>query len=273
LFSDILVIPDAMGQKVDFQQGVGPVLEPLKPQDIAQLNPNQIMQHLAPVFETVYGVRQSLDESKALIGFCGAPWTVATYMVGKRGEPDQMTTRLFAYQNPAEFKALIDILVEASILYLRAQLDAGADALQIFDSWSGCLSPQQFDDFSIQPTQKIIAGVRETHADALFIGFPKGVDLLALPYAEKTAINGLGVDWCVDLKQIRRDLLRGVVTQGNLDPLLTITGGDALDKALDHIIDFCRHACHIVNLGHGLTPQSQIEHIHYLIDRIHKAFS
>ncbi len=199
LFSDILVIPLALGRKVEFQVGEGPKLEPLADgKALGSLRESVDQKVLAPIYETVAKVKAGLDSKTALIGFCGAPWTVATYMVAGEATPDQAPARLFAYRDPGNFQKLIDRLVQGSIDYLVGQLKAGAECVQIFDTWAGVLGPQQFERWCIEPTRKIAAGVRAQVPGAKIIGFPRGVGMLAWPYAKMTGINAIGFDWTFD---------------------------------------------------------------------------
>src|SRR3990172_7848636 len=228
LFSDILVIPLALGRKVEFQVGEGPRLEPLADAAaLESLHETVDTKVLAPVYETVARVKSALDKKTTLIGFCGAPWTVATYMVAGEATPDQAPARLFAYRDPESFARLIDRLVQGSIDYLVGQLKAGAEVVQIFDTWAGVLGPQQFERWCIEPTQKIVEGVRRQVPDAKIIGFPRGVSAMALAYADMTGVNGIGLDWTFE-REIARDMLQPrVAVQGNVDPLALLAGGAA----------------------------------------------
>ncbi len=271
LFSDILVIPDALGQKVSFVQNEGPVLEPLEDgKAIKTLSRDGFLDHLAPVFETVKLVRSSLDPGVALIGFCGAPWTVATYMVGGRGSPDQAAARSFAYQDPEGFQHLIDLLVEVSVEYLLAQLDAGAQALQIFDSWAGNLPEGEFDRWCLQPAKRIVSGVRAIVTDVPIIGFPRGVGPLYPLYAREAGVNAVSCDTSLPLEFIRQKLQPHVCVQGNLDPLLLVSGGPALDRRIDEIIEVLGDGPMIFNLGHGIVPQTPLKHVDQLIERVRR---
>src|SRR5476651_565677 len=196
LFSDILIVPLALGRNVEFLVGEGPKLEPLTDtQAVAGLNKIVDGDVLAPIYETVARVKSALSDNTTLIGFCGAPWTVATYMVAGEATPDQAPARLFAHRDPEGFARLIDVVVQGSIEYLVGQLEAGAEVVQIFDTWAGVLGPEQFERWCIEPTQKIVAGVRQQVPNAKIIGFPRGVGAMALPYVELTGVNGIGLDW------------------------------------------------------------------------------
>jgi len=269
LFSDILVIPLALGRKVEFQVGEGPKLEPLAgAAALASLHESIDGKVLAPVYETVARVKSALDSKTTLIGFCGAPWTVATYMVAGEATPDQAPARLFAYRDPESFAQLIDRLVQGSIDYLVGQLKAGAEVVQIFDTWAGVLGPQQFERWCIEPTQKIVEGVRRQVPDAKIIGFPRGVGAMALPYAELTGVNGIGLDWTFE-REIARDMLQPrVAVQGNVDPLALLAGGSALDREVDDVMATLAGGRHIFNLGHGILPETPIAHVEQMLKRV-----
>jgi uroporphyrinogen decarboxylase len=269
LFSDILVIPLALGRKVEFQVGEGPKLEPLA--DAAALDGlrERIDRNvLAPIYETVARVKSSLDDKTALIGFCGAPWTVATYMVAGEATPDQAPARMFAYRDPESFQHLIDRLVQGSIDYLVGQLEAGAECLQIFDTWAGVLGPEQFERWCIRPTQQIVAGVREQVPGAKIIGFPRGAGAMALPYLEMTGVNGIGLDWTFP-RSLAADMLQqyGAV-QGNVDPLALLAGGAALDREVDAVMEALAGGPFIFNLGHGILPPTPIAHVERMLKRV-----
>ncbi|MGI9400036.1 MAG: uroporphyrinogen decarboxylase [Rhizobiaceae bacterium] len=264
LFSDILVIPDALGIDVRFEEGRGPILDPVDADDIRKLTTENILDHLAPVLETVGGIREELAEEKALLGFCGAPWTVATYMIAGKGTPDQGPARLFAYRDPESFQILMDVLVEASIRYLTAQLNAGTDAVQIFDSWSGVLSETEFDRWCVRPVAQIVEGVRKEVPNAKIIGFPKGAGIQYSDYREKTGVDVLGLDWTLP-NGFALGLQRGGAVQGKLDPLLLIAGGAALDQGVAEILDVLGDGPLIFNLGHGISPEVPISNVERLI--------
>jgi uroporphyrinogen decarboxylase len=267
LFSDILVIPDAMGQKVRFEENRGPILEPLGECDIGSLDCSGAVARLRPVIETVSGVRAQLDESRALLGFCGAPWTVATYMIAGHGTPDQAPARLFAHRSPDRFSDLIDNLVEVSSAYLVEQLRAGADAVQIFDSWAGILGHGEFEKWCVEPVRRMAELVRAQIPEARIIGFPKGAAGRLDNYRQETGVNCLGLDWTVSLEQAKRLQRQGAI-QGNLDPVRLVAGGDALDRGVDAILDELGDGPLIFNLGHGITPDTPISHVERLLRRI-----
>jgi uroporphyrinogen decarboxylase len=268
LFADILVIPHALGRKVEFVEGEGPRLEPIDAEGIAGLDPASLADKLSPIFETVSQVRGRLENGKTLIGFCGAPWTVATYMVAGHGTPDQAPARLMAAQNAAQFQILINRLVSASTDYLIGQLRAGADVVQIFDSWAGVLGEEEFERWCIVPTAAIVREVRKAVPEARIIGFPKGAGLMLERYVVGTGVDGVSVDWTMPLGLAREWLQGQVALQGNLDPMLLLSGGKALDRAIDHIRESTAGARFIFNLGHGILPETPIEHVERLVARV-----
>ncbi|MEW9305505.1 uroporphyrinogen decarboxylase [Labrys neptuniae] len=269
LFSDILVVPDALGQKVWFEEGEGPRLEPVT--DLAGLVglKSQVdLDHLAPVFETIRQVKATLPANVTFLGFCGAPWTVATYMIAGRGVKDQLPARLAAYQDPVFFAALIDRLVAASIDYLAAQLENGVDAVQIFDSWAGILPPDEFERWAIEPAKRIVEGVRARRPGARIIGFPRGAGSFYRDYAQDVAVDAIGLDWAVDPAWAAQEVQPLKPVQGNLDPLALVAGGDPLNRALDRILENLSGKPFIFNLGHGIVPQTPIAHVEQMLKRI-----
>jgi len=271
LFSDILVVALALGRKVEFQVGEGPKLEPLDDADaLSRMRDVADQNVLAPVYETVRQVKALLDDKTALIGFCGAPWTVATYIVAGHATPDQAPARLFAHRDPESFSRLIDRLVDASIDYLGNQLEAGADCVQIFDTWAGVLGPEQFDRWCIAPTQKIVEGVRKRVPRARIIGFPRGAGAMALPYVEMTGVSAIGIDWTFE-RAIARDALQSrVPVQGNVDPLALLAGGVALDREVDDVLRHLGEGPLIFNLGHGILPDTPIAHVERMLKRVRR---
>jgi uroporphyrinogen decarboxylase len=269
IFSDILVIPYALGRSVRFEAGEGPRLDPLDtPEKVHALAREADFSQLEPVYEALRRVRSELAPEIALIGFCGAPWTVATYMIAGRGTPDQAPARLFAYRDPETFAHLIDILVEASIGYLTSQLAAGANVLQIFDTWAGVLPPAEFKRWSIEPTRRIVEGVRARVPGAKFIGFPRGAGALLPSYAASTGVDGVSIDWAAEPSFIRDQVQSRVAIQGNLDPLALIAGGAALDRAIDDVLANFGQGRLIFNLGHGILPETPIPHVEQMIKRV-----
>ncbi|MGY8708076.1 uroporphyrinogen decarboxylase [Bradyrhizobium sp. 18BD] len=269
IFSDILVIPYALGRSVRFEVGEGPRLEPLDdPAKVATLAAQADFGKLNPVFEALKLVRGALDPKVALIGFCGAPWTVATYMVAGHGTPDQAPARMMAYRHPEAFAKIIDVLVENSIQYLLAQLEAGANALQIFDTWAGVLPPTEFARWSTEPTRRIVEGVRAKVPDAKIIGFPRGAGAQLPGYVEATSVNAVSIDWTAEPAFIRERVQSRVAVQGNLDPLVLITGGAALDRAVDNVLANFAQGRFIFNLGHGIQPETPIAHVEQMLRRV-----
>jgi len=268
LFSDILVMPLALGRKVEFLAGEGPKLEPMKDASaLSDLREGVDSSVFTPVYETVSRVRAALDDKTTLIGFCGAPWTVATYMVAGEGTSDQAPARLFAYRDPENFKRIIDRLVQGSIEYLVGQLKAGADCVQIFDTWAGILPPEQFDRWCMEPTEKIVAGVRAQVPGAKIIGFPRGAGAMALPYVEITGVDAIGLDWSFP-RSLAHDILQPrVPVQGNVDPLALLAGGAALDREVDDVLTLADRPL-IFNLGHGILPETPIEHVERMLKRV-----
>lgn len=269
IFSDILVIPYALGRSVRFEIGEGPRLEPLDdPAKVATLAAQADFGKLKPVFEALRIVRCALDPKIALIGFCGAPWTVATYMVAGHGTPDQAPARMMAYRHPEAFAKIIDVLVDNSIAYLLAQLEAGANALQIFDTWAGVLPPAEFARWSTEPTRRIVEGVRAKVPDAKIIGFPRGAGAQLPGYVEETGVNAVSIDWTAEPAFIRERVQSRVAVQGNLDPLALITGGAALDRAVDNVMANFAQGRFIFNLGHGIQPETPIAHVEQMLKRV-----
>jgi uroporphyrinogen decarboxylase len=269
IFSDILVIPYALGRAVRFEAGEGPRLDPLDtPQMVAALAPQADFSKLEPVYEALRRVRRELDAKTALIGFCGAPWTVATYMVAGQGTPDQAPARMMAYRQPQAFAKIIDVLVENSTAYLLGQLAAGADVLQIFDTWASVLPPREFQRWSIEPTRRIVEGVRRQAPDAKIIGFPRGAGALLPAYVGATGVDAVSIDWAAEPSLIRERVQTRVAVQGNLDPLALIAGGAALDRAIDDVLSNFAAGRLIFNLGHGILPETPIAHVEQMIQRV-----
>ncbi|MCD1644004.1 uroporphyrinogen decarboxylase [Aurantimonas coralicida] len=267
LFSDILVIPDALDRGLHFVQGEGPKLTPIRPDEIARLDPSRADTHLAPVIATVARLRKELPEETSLIGFCGAPWTVATYMIAGHGTPDQAPARLFGYRHPDEMEQLLYLLAEMGADYLIRQLQAGADCVQIFDSWAGVLDEASFEAYAVKPVARMVEKVRAAVPDAKIIGFAKGAGSLLNGYRQKTGVNAVGLDWTVPMDQARALQTEGAI-QGNLDPLRLIAGGKALDEGVDRILEGLGNGPLIFNLGHGITPDAPIAHVEALLKRI-----
>jgi uroporphyrinogen decarboxylase len=269
IFSDILVVPYALGRSLRFEAGEGPRLDPLDtPEKVAKLLPRADFKKLEPVFEAMHRVRRELDPKTALIGFCGAPWTVATYMVAGQGTPDQAPARLMAYCHGDAFAKIIDVLVENSIQYLLGQLEAGADALQIFDTWAGVLPPREFARWSVEPTRRIVEGVRKQVPTAKIIGFPRGAGALLPGYVEATGVDAVSIDWTAEPSLVRERVQIRVAVQGNLDPLALIAGGAALDRAVDDVLSNYAGGRLVFNLGHGILPETPIAHVEQMLKRV-----
>lgn len=269
LFSDILVIPHALGQQVRFSVGEGPLLDPLEDRRAFERLAAEVDHDLlAPVYETIRIVREKLDPGVTLLGFCGAPWTVATYMIAGRGTSDQAPARLFGYRDRVGLDTLIDVLVEASASYLVKQLQAGADAVQIFDTWAGVLGPAEFARWCIEPTRQIIEKVRSKVPGAKIIGFPRGAGTSILRYAEHVSVDAVGLDWMIDRDFARDHIQSRVAVQGNLDPLGLVAGGDTLDRAVDSVLEAFASKPFIFNLGHGIVPETPIAHVEQVLKRV-----
>jgi len=267
LFSDILVIPDALHRNVRFEEGHGPRMDPIDTDGIAGLKADGILSHLSPVFETVARLRRELPEETTLLGFCGAPWTVATYMIAGRGTPDQAPARLFAYRHPKAFEELLAFLADVSADYLVAQIDAGADAVQIFDSWAGVLGEDEFARFAVEPVRRMIASVRARRPSAKIIAFAKGAGLLLKDYRRLTGADAIGLDWAVPLA-FAAELQKDGPVQGNLDPMRVVAGGGAMESGIDRILDVLGNGPLIFNLGHGITPEADPENVSALVARV-----
>jgi uroporphyrinogen decarboxylase len=272
LFSDILVIPHALGQRVSFEEGEGPRLDAINdPAALDRLRREIDQQCLAPIYDTITRVRSRLPAAVALIGFCGAPWTVATYMIAGVGTTDQAPARLFAYRFPEAFAALIDILVEASANYLVRQFAAGVEAVQIFDTWAGVLPAGEFERWCVKPCARIVERVREEIPDAKIIGFPRGAASGLRHFLSEVAVDAIGIDWTAELGFIRDQIQPLRPIQGNLDPLVLRAGGAALDRSIDAILAAFSSGPFIFNLGHGVVPDTPIAHVERLLARVRNA--
>ena len=264
LFSDILIVPFAIGQNLTFIAGEGPKLTaPLAGAALDDLTP--YLARLEPIYDTVRNVREQLPPGKTLIGFAGSPWTVATYMVAGQGSRDQGETRRLAYADPGRFGEIIARIEQVSLNYLSAQVAAGAEALQLFDSWAGSLSPAQFEQWVIAPTARLVAALNERHPHVPVIGFPKGAGSKLAAYARDTGISALGLDETVDPLWAARELPDSLPVQGNVDPLALIAGGAELEAAVKRVLDAFAGRPHIFNLGHGILPDTPIAHVEQLI--------
>ncbi len=264
LFSDILIVPYAMGQKLWFETGEGPRLSPrLVEAHLEELVPD--LSRLEPIYETVRKVRAALPEDTTLLGFAGSPWTIATYMVNGQGSKDQSETRRMAYAEPDRFAALIAAITATTVDYLSGQITAGVDAVQLFDSWAGSLSPDQFARWVIAPNAAIVQQLKARHPGVPIIGFPKGAGGKIIAYAEQTGVDAIGIDETVDPVWANKVLPKDMPVQGNLDPLVLIAGGAALDVAVAKIITAFKGRPHIFNLGHGIQQDTPIEHVEKLL--------
>jgi uroporphyrinogen decarboxylase len=267
LFSDILVVPHALGQKVTFEEGQGPILEPMG-DDVGRLDVTAIGERLAPVYETVRLVRRALAPEKPLVGFCGAPWTVATYMIAGRGGDEQLPARRLALEQPDKFQQLIDVLIEASARYLIGQIRAGADIVKIFDSWAGVLDEEGFQRWCIRPIKAIVEKVRAASPAVPIIAFPRGAGARLKTFAAATGVDAVAIDWMTPMRLARELIPGSTALQGNLDPLRLVAGGKALDDGIDDVLAAMRGRAHIFNLGHGITPDTPIRHVEQLVARV-----
>ena len=272
LFSDILVVPHALGQRVEFDTGEGPRLEPLA-DAVAIKRLREEIDHdvLKPVYEAIGLVKQALPRTVALVGFCGAPWTVATYMVAGRGMEGQVPARRLALEDAAGFGKLIDRLVTGSIEYLVRQFRAGVDAVQIFDTWAGVLGPREFQRWCIAPVRRICHEVRARCPGARIIGFPRGVGTGLSMYIEQVPVNAVSLDWTIDRTFARGRIPPNVTIQGNLDPVVLLAGGSALDREVDHILHCFADRPFIFNLGHGILPDTPVGHVERMLRRVREA--
>lgn len=269
LFSDILVVPHALGRGLRFEEGRGPLLTPITADEIGTLQTDGFHDHLAPVYETVKRLRGALPAQTTLIGFCGAPWTVATYMIAGHGTTDQAPARLFAYRHPEAMKKLLKTLAQQSAAYLIRQIEAGADTVQIFDSWSGVLDEPSFVAFCVEPVAEIIKLVKAAHPAVPVIAFPKGAGVRYDTYRDRTGASALGLDWTVPLSQAKRLQAQGPV-QGNLDPQRLVAGGKALSDGVAAILGALGDGPLIFNLGHGITPDTPLAHVEAMVEQVRK---
>lgn len=267
LFSDILVIPHALGQDLWFEAGEGPRLAPpLSGGSLRDLKAEPAI--LDPVYETVRLTRAALDADKTMLGFAGSPWTVATYMVAGQGSKDQGEARALAYRDPAAFASLIEAIENATFDYLCGQIDAGVEAVQLFDSWAGSLAPDQYERWVIAPNARLAAKLHEARPGAPVIGFPKGSGEKLPAYARETGVDAVGVDETIDPQWAARELPAGMPVQGNLDPLLLLAGGDALLERTRFILEAFADRPHVFNLGHGISQFTPIDHVEALVAKV-----
>ncbi|MEJ2408564.1 MAG: uroporphyrinogen decarboxylase [Novosphingobium sp.] len=264
LFSDILIVPYAMGQDLQFLAGEGPKLSP-RLVDHALNGLTAVPDRLVPIYETVRKVRSALPVDKTMLGFAGSPWTVATYMVSGEGSRDQHETRAMAYRDPGAFGAIIENVIAVTVDYLCGQIEAGAEAVQLFDSWAGSLAPAQFEKWVIAPNAAIVSALKARHPDIPVIGFPKGSGEKLAAYARETGVDAVGVDETVDPIWAAGALPEAMPVQGNLDPLLLLSGGDELEKQARRVLDAFTGRPHVFNLGHGIGQHTPIENVERLL--------
>ncbi|HEY0959607.1 MAG TPA: uroporphyrinogen decarboxylase [Novosphingobium sp.] len=264
LFSDILIVPYAMGQDLEFLAGEGPKMSP-RLLDATLDSLSAVPERLAPIYETVGKVKAGLGAGRTLLGFAGSPWTVATYMVAGEGSRDQHETRAMAYRDLQAFQAIIDAIVAVTVEYLAGQILAGAEAVQLFDSWAGSLAPAEFERWVIAPNARIAEELRQRFPQVPVIGFPKGAGEKLPAYARETGVDAVGVDETIDIAWAARELPEGLPVQGNLDPLLLLAGGNELDTQARRILDLFADRPHVFNLGHGIGQHTPIEHVEQLL--------
>jgi uroporphyrinogen decarboxylase len=269
LFSDILIVPYAMGQRLEFLAGEGPRLSPALV-DAALDGLEAVPERLSPIYQTVRLVKQQLGPETTLLGFAGSPWTVATYMVAGEGSRDQEATRAFAYRDPGAFQAIVDAIVAVTVEYLSGQIEAGAEAVQLFDSWAGSLSPAQFERWVIAPNAEIVRRLKARHAEIPVIGFPKGSGAKLPDYARETRVDALGIDETVDPVWAARVLPGGLPVQGNLDPLLLLAGGAEMERQARHLLEAFAGRPHVFNLGHGIGQTTPVAHVEQLVALVRK---
>ena len=266
LFADILLIPHGLGQALDYREGEGPILEPIRSiTELAALRMDDLHRRVAPVYETVSRLAAALPDNVALIGFAGAPWTVATYMVEGKGSRDHAVVKQWAYGDPDGFGQLIELLVTATVEYLGKQVDAGAEAVQLFDTWAGALSETAFQRWCIEPVRQIAEQLRQKYPDLPIIGFPRGAGAGYRAFVQAAGVNGVSLDWAV--AELQGPNSQGKVTlQGNLDPRLLVIGGPAMDREVRRILETLGQGPFIFNLGHGIVPETPPEHVGRLAD-------
>lgn len=272
LFSDILVVPHALGQSLRFEEGQGPLLDALDPDaDLRGLSLDGLHRHLAPVYETVSDLRAKLPAETALIGFAGSPWTVASYMIEGKGGRDYARAKNWIYTRPELFRRLIDLLIEATVEYLSAQIEAGAEAVQLFDSWAGALDHPAMLQFSLEPMRAITERLRQRHPTVPVIVFPRAIGAGYLDFAASGFMQGLGLDTGVSPAWARSALLGNFALQGNLDPQILVVGGDVLKRSVASLVEAFRSRPYIFNLGHGIVPETPPAHVGLLADLIRNA--
>ncbi len=264
LFSDILIVPYAMGQDLEFLVGEGPRLSP-RLVDVSLASLKAVPERLKPIYETVKQVRAGLGSDRTLLGFAGSPWTVATYMVAGEGSRDQHETRAMAYRDPQAFQAIIDAITDVTVEYLLGQIQAGAEAVQLFDSWAGSLAPAEFERWVIAPNAAIVARLKRHASHTPVIGFPKGAGEKLPAYVRETGVDAVGLDETIDPRWAAKALPAGLPVQGNLDPLLLLSGGAELDRQARDVLDCFADRPHVFNLGHGIGQHTPIDHVEQLL--------
>jgi len=267
LFSDILVVPDGLGQKVWFVEGEGPRLEPIDPADLSALSADRIEEALAPVYEAVRGIRAALPAETALIGFSGAPWTLATYMIGGKGGGDHFAARTASMRDEAAFQRLVDMLVEACARHCLAQVRAGAEVIQLFDSWAASLDEAGFARWSIAPIREITRRIKAEAPSVPVIGFPRGAGTMVDTFVDEAGVDGVSIDWTMSYAA-GQALQRKIVVQGNLDPARLVAGGPQLIAAVDRILDAFAGGRFVFNLGHGINLETPIASVEAVLARI-----
>jgi uroporphyrinogen decarboxylase len=272
LFSDILVVPFALGRDVAFEDGEGPSLVPVNAVDGLELDPAVWSEKLAPVYEALRLVRSRLDGNTALLGFAGAPWTLATYMAAGRGSTDQRAAKLWGYRDPESFLDLLNVLGDCIAAHLIRQIEAGADAVQIFDSWASGLPARAFENWVVAPTRRVVEKIRAVHPKVRIIGFPRAATLQGYErYAANTGVDAISIDTAAPISWAVDKLGKDVAIQGNLDPLVLLAGGRALAEAVDDLLTATRDTRFIFNLGHGVVPEIPVEHVADLVARVRAA--
>lgn len=267
LFSDILIVPYAMGQDLEFLVGEGPHLSP-RLVDTALSSLTAVPSRLTPIYDTVKLVKAQLPADKTMLGFAGSPWTVATYMVNGEGSRDQHETRAMAYRDRAAFQAIIDAIVTVSVDYLAGQILAGAEAVQLFDSWAGSLAPAEFERWVIAPNAAIVSQLKRRFPDVPIIGFPKGSGEKLAAYARETGVDAVGIDETIDPVWAAGALPAGMPVQGNIDPLLLLGGGEEMERQALHILEAFADRPHVFNLGHGIGQTTPVENVGALLSLV-----
>lgn len=269
LFADILLVPQAMGVELGFRQNEGPVLAAVRDmEDVRALRPGGAAERLSAIYETVERIVAALPPHVALIGFCGAPWTVATYMVEGGGSPERLRARMAAARGQVWLDTLIDMLVEVSTEYLARQVQAGAEAVQIFDTWAGDLGDGLRERYVIDPVRRIVEGLRARGMDVPVIGFARGLGAAQLQFARETGVQAVGCEWSLPVSYMAEVLAPKVVVQGNLDPLLVVAGDPAMREAVERLVRGIPRERHIFNLGHGFKPETPVAHVEALVRHV-----